>query len=240
MSAAPEIVVGPVDELAETLAGRLLSEAERGLATGRRFALALPGGSVATRFFPRLARLPLDWSRVDFFWGDERAVAPDDPASNYGVARALWLNAAGVPEACIHRMPADEPDLARAAKAYAEDLARLRGTPPRLHVVLLGVGPDGHVCSLFPRHPLLEETTRFVASVEDAPKPPPRRLTLTLPVLAAAELVVVAALGPEKAAVVRRAADGSDQVLPLARVLRGARRSLLLLDPAAASQLAAR
>jgi 6-phosphogluconolactonase len=96
------------------------------------------------------------------------------------------------------------------------------------------VGPDGHVCSLFPGHPLLAERRRWVAVVEDSPKPPPRRLTLTLPVLAAAELVVVAALGTSKAEVVREALADKESALPLALVVRQARRAVLLLDPDAA------
>jgi 6-phosphogluconolactonase len=234
----PEIVVGSSGELAEVLAGRFLAGAARVWAEAGRFGVALPGGSVATHFFPRLARLGLDWSRVDFFWCDERAVAPDDPRSNYGTARELWLVPAGVPETSIHRMSADDPDLARAAATYAAELARARGTPPRLDLVLLGVGPDGHVSSLFPGHPLLQESTLFVAPVEDAPKPPLRRLTLTLAGITSAALVVVAALGAEKAAVLRRSVEGQDPALPLARVLRAARRTLLLLDPAAAGELA--
>lgn len=240
MSPVPEIVIAPSGELAEVLAGRFLAEAALAWAEAERFAVALPGGAVATHFFPRLASLGLDWSRVDFFWGDERAVAPDDPRSNYGTARELWLVPAGVPETSIHRMPADDPDLARAAATYAGELARARGAPPWLDLALLGVGPDGHVASLFPGHPLLQEPTLLVAPVEAAPKPPPRRLTLTLVALASAALVVVAALGAEKAAVLRRCVEGRDPELPLARVLRAARRTLLLLDPAAAGELAGR
>jgi 6-phosphogluconolactonase len=131
-------------------------------------------------------------------------------------------------------MPAEAPDLERAAAAYADEMARVLGTPPRLDLVLLGVGPDGHVCSLFPRHPLLREERLWVAAVEDAPKPPRRRLTLTLPALKAAELVVVAALGRAKARAVRAALDDPGSSLPLALVTRQARRVLYLLDAEAA------
>jgi 6-phosphogluconolactonase len=232
---APEIIVDKPPDLPETFARRFEDEARAALADRGRFALALPGGSVATTFFPRLARTTVDWSRTDFFWGDERAVPPDDAQSNYSLARRLWLEPAAVPSERIHRMKADAPDLDRAAGEYADELTRATGTPPRLDLVLLGVGPDGHVCSLFPGHPLLKEDRLFVAAVMDSPKPPPRRLTLTLPTLAAAEWVVVAALGEAKAAVIREALEEPDSPLPVALAARRARRCLFLLDDAAAS-----
>jgi 6-phosphogluconolactonase len=232
---APEIIVDKPVELPETLARRFVEEAGRAIAERGRFSVALPGGSAATSFFPRLARTGVDWSRTHFFWGDERAVAPTDPESNFGLARTLWLDPAGVPAAQVHRMEADASDPQAAAAAYGETLERVLGRPPVLDLVLLGVGPDGHVCSLFPGHSLLGEEGRWVAVVEDSPKPPPRRLTLTLPVLAAAGLVVVAALGPTKTAVVREALDEPDSRLPLALVARRARRCLFLLDEEAAA-----
>jgi 6-phosphogluconolactonase len=232
----PEIVVDKPEGLAEALAARLEVEAGRALTARGAFAIALPGGSVGNAFFPRLARASVDWSRTEFFWGDERAVPPNDPGSNYALARALWLEPAAVPAARIHRIEAEAPDLERAADAYAAELVRLLGDPPRLGVVLLGAGPDGHVCSLFPSHALLREGRRLAAAISDAPKPPPRRITLTLPALQAAELVVVAAFGSAKAAVIRQALEHSDSMLPLALVTRRARRVVFLLDAAAAGR----
>jgi 6-phosphogluconolactonase len=230
-----DVRVASPGDLAETLADIVLGEARRAWSEHRGFALALPGGSVATHFFPRLARMPVDWSRVEFFWGDERAVPPDDPRSNYAAARALWLDPAGVPDASVHPMRADAADLAGAAAEY-EALLRSRAAPC-LDLVLLGVGPDGHVCSLFPGRPALEEEQRLVVPEDDAPKPPRRRLTLTLPMIAGASHVVVAALGEEKAPALHRSVDERDPELPLARVLDAAPRALLLLDPPAASLL---
>lgn len=230
----PEVIVDAPDALAETLASLVMQEARRALDERGSFAVALPGGSVARAFFPRLARLPLDWSRISFFWGDERAVPATDPDSNYGVALALWLAPADVPAASIHRMRADSPDLDQAAADYAGDMAGVLGTPPRLDLALLGVGPDGHVCSLFPGHPLLREERRWVAPIEDSPKPPARRLTLTRPTLEAAGLVIVAALGSSKAAAMRDALHDPESALPVALVTRRARRALFLLDPEAA------
>jgi 6-phosphogluconolactonase len=116
-------------------------------------------------------------------------------------------------------------------------MTRVLGAPPRLDIALLGVGPDGHVCSLFPGHPLLLERERSVAPIEDSPKPPPRRLTLTLPALWSAEVLVVAALGEGKAAVLRDALEDPGSELPVALAMRGARGALVLLDPPAASLL---
>src|ERR1043165_3404650 len=117
-----ETLVDKAESLAEALAVRLSDEGRHAVAARGRFTLALPGGSVATSFFPRLARVPFDWARTDFFWGDERAVPPDHPDSNYAVARSLWLTPAGVPDASVHRMKAEEPDLAKAAAGYEREL----------------------------------------------------------------------------------------------------------------------
>jgi 6-phosphogluconolactonase len=235
-----ETLVDKTQVLAAALARRFQDSARHAVAARGRFTVALPGGSVATTFFPGLAPLPVDWSAVDFFWGDERAVPPEHPDSNYGLARSLWLDPAGVPAERVHRMRADAPDLDGAAADYAAGLERVAGRPPRLDLVLLGVGPDGHVCSLFPGHPLLEERARPVAGVEDSPKPPPRRMTLTLPVLTAAELVVVVALGAGKAEIIRSALEDAQSRLPVALVAQQARETLFLLDADAAGLLRGR
>ncbi|HEV8630261.1 MAG TPA: 6-phosphogluconolactonase [Thermoanaerobaculia bacterium] len=229
----PEILVADPGALAAALAARLEREAAA-VAAGATLSLALAGGSLATALFPRLARLPLDWSRVAFFWADERAVPPAHADSNYRLARELWLGPAGVPAASVHRMPADAADLEAAAAAYARELAAVAGEPPRLDLALLGVGEEGHVASLFPGHPLLGEERRTVAPVLDAPKPPPRRLTLTMPVLAGAGLVVMAAFGAAKRPAIAAALGDPESPLPVALLLRRARHVLLLLDPAAA------
>ncbi len=197
-----------------------------------RFSIALPGGSVATEGFPRLAASRVDWQRVDFFWGDERAVPPSHADSNYAVARTLLLGPVRASAARVYRMPADREDLAAAARAYEGDVRRTG-----IDVALLGVGPDGHVCSLFPGHALLNEASRWVMPIDDAPKPPPRRLTLTLPALAAAREVVVVALGAAKAAVVKQAIEDEASQLPLALVLRRAAHAVVILDEAAAGGL---
>src|SRR6185503_14273881 len=138
----------------------------------------------------------------------------------------------------IHRLPADGADLDAAARAATAVLTQVLGTPPRLDAALLGVGPDGHVCSLFPGHPLLAEHRRWVAPVTDSPKPPSRRLTMTLPALWAAGIVIIVATGEAKAEVIREAVDNRGSQLPLALVARGARRVAFVLDHGAAQALA--
>lgn len=233
----PEILVGAPEKLADRLARRIQAEAGTATSARGRFALALPGGSTATTLLPRLAVADLDWARIHCFWSDERAVPPTDPESNYGLARALLLEPARVPVPCIHRMEAEADDLEAAADAYAAEMVMTLGTTPRLDVILIGMGPDGHVCSLFPGHPLLSERSRWVAAIVDSPKPPPRRVTFTMPALAAAGLVIVAAFGEAKAAVVRAALEEPDSQLPVSLLTRSGPRIVFLLDPAAASRL---
>jgi 6-phosphogluconolactonase len=226
----PEIIIDTLPNLADRLAMRMAGAGADALAARGRFAVALPGGSVARAFFPRLALQPFDWRHVDFFWGDERAVPVTHPDSNCGLARALWLDPAAVPPDRIHRLEGDAADLEAAAARGERDLVSVVGQPPRLDLVLLGVGSDGHICSLFPGRPLLEEDRRWVGVETNAPAPPPRRLSLTLPALAAAELLVVAAFGESKADVIGAALRDPASPLPLARALRAARRALVLLD----------
>ena len=233
MMRLPDVVVASPSELAAHLARRLELEADVAFNARGRFAIALPGGSVATAFFPRLAAARVDWGRADFFWVDERAVPPDHPDSNHGLAWSLWLGHADLDPARVHRMPADAPDLDAAALDHEAEMTAMLGIPPRLDVAILGVGPDGHVCSLFPGHAPLRERRAFVAAVVDSPKPPPRRLTLTLPALHAARLVVLAAFGSAKASVVRDVLANDASPLPAALALRGASSALVLVDPPA-------
>lgn len=232
----PEVRIGDLAFVLEALARDVEAEARDALARRARFTIAIPGGSVATTCFARLARLELDWTLIEFFWTDERAVAASSPDSNYAIAHALWLGPANVPAGCIHRMPGEAPDLGRAARSYALELEGVAGTPPRLDYALLGAGPDGHVASLFPGHPALLDP-RPVLAIEDAPKPPPRRLTLSLPVLASAERVTIVALGKEKAHMAREALEGMVSPLPVARLAREARSCLFLLDREAGSRV---
>jgi 6-phosphogluconolactonase len=224
----PHVLIGDPSEIQHALMSEFERAAAEAIADHGTFFVALSGGSIAPLFFPSLARLPIDWSRTDFFWADERAVAPEHPDSNYGEALRLWLTPAGVPAGRIHRMPGEDPNLRHAGITYGAALRRIAGDPPALDFVLLGVGLDGHVASLFPGHPALKEEHDLAVAVEDAPKPPPRRITLTLPVLAGAAHVVVAAQGDAKAEVVRRAVKPGSS-LPLGMLISRARDVRLLL-----------
>jgi 6-phosphogluconolactonase len=230
-----ETVVATPAELARTFAARLVSTSRRVQAAGRALSLVLPGGSVAEIFLPVLALAAIDWTMVEVFWSDERAVPPDDEDSNYRLADELLLRRVAIDRARIHRMEAEAADLFAAARRYDSELRRAIGTPPRFDVVLLGVGPDGHVCSLFPGHRALEEKARHAVAVTDSPKPPPARLTLTLAALAGAE-IYIAAFGAAKAAVVGEALTNRASRLPVARAAQAGRAAVFLLDGAAAGR----
>jgi 6-phosphogluconolactonase len=220
--------------VAETagLAAEAKAQLERayGEAAAQRdtFHLGVPGGSAATVLFPGFAQAKVDWGRVHVWWVDERAVPPTDADSNYFAARD-WLTKVS-PQ--VHRMQGELP-LSQAVDAYEAELARALPSGV-LDVALLGVGPDGHVASLFPGHPALKERGRKVLSIEDSPKPPPQRLSLSLPMLVAAREVWVMATGAAKAPIVQEAFEVPASQLPLAHVVRGARMVRLFVDPAAA------
>jgi 6-phosphogluconolactonase len=184
-------------------------------------------------FFPSLARARFDWSRTEIFWADERIVPFSDPESNYGIALSLLLGPAGIADARIHPMPVEDVDV-RSAAAYSTELRRVTGDPPRLDYVLLGVGPDGHVASLFPHDRALGDQGP-VAIVDDAPKAPKRRMTLTMPVLRGADRIVIAAFGESKRQALSAALSEPNSGMPLAMLMREKARVLLLVDPEAAS-----
>jgi 6-phosphogluconolactonase len=225
VSARPEVVFGGVDALARLFVARV----ERRFADLGRVSLALPGGSAADAFCPALAQARVRWRDVDVFWVDERAVPPDHADSNYRIANDLLLSRVDADPARIHRLRAEAPDLDAAALEYERRIIRASGAPPHFDV-LLGVGGDGHVCSLFPDHAALDERARLVVPIVDAPKPPPRRLTVTLPALAGA-LVVVAAFDAAKARVVHEALNDPSSSLPVTRASRAAGHAIFLLDP---------
>ena len=224
------VVVDDISLLQSTFAHEFDTQAAEVIARRGRFIVGLPGGSVASAFFPALALLRVDWTRIEIFWIDERAVPPDHPDSNYGVASRLLLRPARVPAACIHRMHGELPELEQAARRAADELRSIAGDPPSLDLALVGVGEDGHVASIFTGGTGLQPCPHPVIAVYDSPKPPSRRLTLTLPVLARAGLVVVAAFGGAKAVVMREAIEDRDASTPVAALLGAASSSLVLLD----------
>ena len=183
----PDVQVAPVKQLLDRLAADVSVEAAHARSRRGLFAMAVPGGSVGVHGFPVLATVLFDWDVTHIFWADERAVPASSPDSNFGLADSLWLRKSGASLSSLHPMNADTADLNAAAQTYGDELVRILGKTPRLDLVLLGVGPDGHVASLFPGHRALSEEHQPALPIVDAPKPPPRRLTLTLPMLTSAE-----------------------------------------------------
>jgi 6-phosphogluconolactonase len=244
----PGVFVCPnADELARTAARRFVDWAWQAIARDGQFNVALSGGSTPQALFRALSsqefRGQIDWPRVQIFWGDERAVPPDDPESNYGMTRRELLVRVPIPAANAHRMEAEDPTLGRAAHHYEELLRRYlplddRGFPV-FHLVFLGVGLDGHTASLFPGSRLLRETSRWVSTPSVA-KLGKRRMTLTLPVLDAARRVVFLVAGKEKAVILREVLLGHPEPpLPAQMVQPRDGERIFLVDQAAAALLGA-
>jgi 6-phosphogluconolactonase len=233
--------------VAQAAAARLIvrvvdAQVERGWAS-----VVLTGGRIASDIYSAVrdspARDAIDWRRLDLWWGDERFLPAGHPDRNETQARAALLDAVPLDPARVHPMPAaagpgDDPEAA--AARYADELATAAkpGTArlPHFDVLLLGVGEDGHVASIFPEHPGAYET-RPVTAVRGSPKPPPVRLSLTLPAINTAEEVWLIATGTEKAGAVGMALTGAGPVQLPAAGVRGVERTLWMLDRAAAGEI---
>jgi 6-phosphogluconolactonase len=199
--------------------------------------LVVTGGGIGTATLSALATAPgPDWSRVEVWWGDERFVAADHPDRNELQARAALLDRVPVEAALVHPVPARDVarDVTAAAAAYAEALYRAGsgGAVPEFDALMLGVGPDGHVASLFPGLATSVAVDAAAGAVTDAPKPPAERVSLTMPTLCAARTVWLLAAGAEKAAAVAAARTAGSR-LPAALV-RGRESTTWCLDRAAA------
>ena len=229
------------EALASALAIRVAAIAAEAAAARGAFRIAIPGGSVVAFLARGLAQVKLEPAAWHVFWADERCVPLADPRSNARLAQVELLDRLRIPPARQHVIEGSLGPEAAAA-AYEEDLKTAFGARglPVFDLVLLGLGEDGHIASLFPGHPALAETTRWAAPVWDAPKPPPERVTLTLPVLNQARHILVAAAGDGKAAAAAQccappAADAAP--LPARRLAPAAGELRWLLDRAAAAQL---
>ncbi len=244
------VVHGDPDVLAAAVAARLLTRLVDLQAAGTVPRLGLTGGGVGIAVLEHLrdspARAAVDWGQVEFYWGDERFLPPGDPERNETQARAALLDHVRVDPAKVHAMGADTgtgPSGAEVAAAeYAEVLARAarpedHGPVPTLDVLLLGTGGEGHTASVFPHSPAVHETERTVVAVHGCPKPPPTRVSLTLPAIRRAAEVWIVTAGEAKAAAVARALSGADEVaIPVAGA-QGRQRTRWLLDRAAAAEL---
>ena len=249
MTSKPVVLVHHTpDELAQAVCSRLITTLVDVQSTGRVPQWVLTGGSVADRIHTAVAASPardaVDWSRVELWWGDERFLPSGASERNETQARQALLGQLPLDPSRVHHMAAsdevdDDPE--RAADQYAGELKAAarpedHGDVPTFDVVMLGVGPDGHVASLFPEQPALGDDRAAVA-VRDSPKPPPTRITLTLRTLGHAREVWFVVAGDDKAGAVRMALGGSGVVQIPAAGPHGLDRTLWLLDQAAACQL---
>ncbi|KOX25020.1 6-phosphogluconolactonase [Streptomyces sp. NRRL F-6491] len=236
--------------MAQAAAARLITRIVDAQAARGSASVVLTGGRNGNGLLAALGAAPardaVDWSRLDLWWGDERFLPDGDPERNVTQAREALLDRVPLDPARVHAMPASDgpygDDVEAAAAAYAEELAAAAGPGdhggvPAFDVLMLGVGPDTHVASLFPELPAVRETGRTVVGVRGAPKPPPVRISLTLPAIRAAREVWLLAAGEDKAKAAAIALSGAGEVQAPAAGARGLSRTLWLLDAAAASEL---
>ncbi|MEU4684573.1 6-phosphogluconolactonase [Streptomyces xinghaiensis] len=248
---APQIVVHRDKELmAGAAAARLITRIVDAQSARGSASVVLTGGRNGNGLLAALAASPardaVDWSRIDLWWGDERFLPANDPERNEAQAREALLDALPLDPARVHPMAASDgphgADVDDAAAAYAAELERAttpedHGPVPAFDVLMLGVGPDTHVASLFPELSAVRETERTVVGVHGAPKPPPTRISLTLPAIRAAREVWLLAAGEDKAKAVALALSGAGEIQVPAAGAYGTRRTLWLLDRAAAAGL---
>ncbi|MEU5364415.1 6-phosphogluconolactonase [Streptomyces sp. NPDC005925] len=251
MSTAPQLVVHRDKELmARAAAARLITRIVDAQASRGSASVVLTGGRNGNGVLAALSEAPardaVDWGRLDLWWGDERFLPEGDPERNVTQARAALLDSVPLDPKRVHPMPASDgpygSDVDAAAAAYAEELAASagpgnHGAVPVFDVLMLGVGPDTHVASLFPELPAVRETERTVVGVHGAPKPPPTRVTLTLPAIRAAREVWLLAAGEDKAEAAAIALSGAGEIQAPAAGAYGRGRTLWLLDAGAASRL---
>ncbi len=238
---APLIEVQPDPAtLATAVAGELLNRIADAQAAGHVPHVGLTGGSIADSVHREVARMApasgVDWGAVHFWYGDERFVPADSPDRNAVQARAAFLDEVGATR--VHEVPAADqvPDAETAAASYS-DVVRAEGGGA-FDILMFGVGPDGHIASLFPGHPGLDVTGAIATAVHDSPKPPPDRVTLTFEAFDRSHAVWFLVSGEAKAGAVARALadDGTVAETP-ARGVRGITETTWFLDHDAASQL---
>jgi 6-phosphogluconolactonase len=235
-------VVADATELAAAAAEEFTRAAQAAISARGRFAVALSGGSTPRPMYEMLAQAPyrerVDWQRVEFFWGDERAVPPDHPDSNFRMANEALIAKLALSPERVHRIKAERANLDGAARDYQDEIARALGEPPNLDLALQGLGPDGHTASLFPYTEALNETARWVAP-NYVPRLKAHRVTMTFGLLNRAALVIFLVAGADKAAPLAQVLEGSEdpQRLPaqLIRPLNG--RLLWLANREAVSRL---
>jgi 6-phosphogluconolactonase len=235
------------DELASAAAARLMGRIVDAQTARGTASVVLTGGGVGIAVLRALRESPtrdaIDWSRLDVWWGDERFLPSSDPERNETQAREALLDSVPLDPARVHTMPAsdgpDGDDPEAAAARYAAELAsaaRPGQEMPHIDVLLLGVGGEGHIASIFPESPAAYEE-RTVAAVRGCPKPPPTRITLTFPAITSADEVWLVTAGAEKAGAIGMALGGAGPVQVPAAGARGRHRTLWFLDRNAATEV---
>ena len=244
MTGTPRVEVhADADELATSVAGELLRVLADAQASGRVPHVVLTGGTIADAIHRELARLSpgsgVDWSAVELWWGDERFVGRDSGDRNAVQARGAFLDSVGVAESRVHEVAAtgEVMDVEAAAAAYADELAA--HGPEEFDVLMLGVGPDSHIASLFPGRPELAVTDRPTVAVTDSPKPPPERVSLTYPTLTRSRATWLLVSGEAKSEAVGRAPKKRVRHVEEtpASGVSGREETVWFLDRAAASRL---
>ena len=248
-SAEKLVVVEPTPAaVAARVADRLLTRITARTRNGRLAHIALTGGSMGAAVLAAVAEHPkarqIDWSLVHFWWGDERYVAQDDADRNAVQSRSALLSHISVPAENVHEVAAADSGLSldEAASAYAAELARYgseREPWPSFAVCFLGVGPDGHIASLFPDRVEVTDTDAAVLPVRDSPKPPPERVTLTRPVINSSKRVWLVLTGADKASALGLALAGASYTNVPAAGAKGRKRTVFFVDEAAAAEVAA-
>jgi 6-phosphogluconolactonase len=245
----PDVVVEPdAGHLARAAAEALVARLAAAQAVHGSASVVLTGGGVGIAVLEQVAALAaeparevVDWTAVDVWWGDERFVPADDDERNEKAARRALLDPVGVPAERVHAMPASDGEFAEpedAAAWYAAELAAAAPgghALPRLDLLLLGMGPEGHVASIFPESPAVADD-RTVLAVRDCPKPPPTRISLGFAAINAAEEVWLLVAGAAKAQAVAQALAGADPAQLPAAGVHGTRATRWLLDDAAAAE----
>lgn len=247
MAGAPHVTVDiypDTDALVAAAGDRLASAIDAAIAERGIAHIVLTGGGTGIALLKRLGTHPLDWPRVHLFWGDDRFVPHDDDERNEKQAREALLDHIDIPAGNVHPMPPSDgefgSDIGAAARCYEQMLAdhAESGAPtPVFDVHLLGMGGEGHINSLFPHTAAVREDDRMVVGVEDSPKPPPRRITLTLPAVRRSRQVWLVVSGEAKADAVAAAVGGADPDDWPAAGAVGAEQTIWLVDSAAASKL---
>ena len=247
MPRPPEIRIVDESQAAAQAAAFVLEVGQEALRTRGRFFIALSGGTTPETLYRALASPAfadrLDWSRVIFFFSDERCVPPNDPRSNYALADKTLFAPLHITPDQIYRMAGESRDPQAAAREYERQLCRATNTSPSsqptLDLVLLGLGEDGHTASLFPGSPALQDNRSLIA-VTQSPKDPPTRLTMTLGVINQASVILFLVVGAGKAGVVRAILNPTTEAerqLPASLVAPENGRLIWHLDRAAASEL---